>query len=83
MTDAIRGPICRTLLLILVAPILFTGCAQTKVVDSWQAEKDHGAVPEKVAVMAVLPDALMRKATLRKSWSRKARQPFPAARSRA
>lgn len=62
MTDAIRGPIRRTLLLILVAPILFTGCAQTKVVDSWQAEKDHGAVPEKVAVMAVLPDALMRKA---------------------
>jgi hypothetical protein len=62
MTDAIRGPIRRTLLLILVAPILITGCAQTKVVDSWQAEKDHGAVPEKVAVMAVLPDALMRKA---------------------
>ena len=62
MTDAIRGPIRRTLLLILVAPMLFTGCAQTKVVDSWQAEKDHGAVPEKVAVMAVLPDALMRKA---------------------
>lgn len=62
MIDAIRGRMGRSLLLVLAAPIVFTGCAQTKVVDTWQAGKDHGAVPEKVAVLAVLPEALMRKA---------------------
>lgn len=62
MTDTLAGRLGRTLVLLLAAPLLFTACAQTKVVDDWQTEKDHGAKPEKVAVIAVLPEALMRKA---------------------
>lgn len=62
MTDTRAGRLCRILILLLAAPLLFTACAQTRVVDSWQTDEDHGAQPEKVAVIAVLPEALMRKA---------------------
>jgi hypothetical protein len=52
----------RVLLLAAIAPFLFVACAQTQVVDSWRTDKDVDARPEKVAVIAVLPEALMRKA---------------------
>ena len=48
--------------LLLVAGFLLAACAQTRVVDSWQTSKSVEAVPEKIAVIAVLPDSLMRKA---------------------
>ena len=52
----------RTLALLLIAPVLFIGCAQTSVVDSWKTDQPVTNQPDKVAVIAVLPDALMRKA---------------------
>jgi hypothetical protein len=52
----------RSLLLIMAAPLIFSACAQTKVVDSWKTDKPVGTKPDKVAVIAVLPEALMRKA---------------------
>lgn len=44
--------------------LLLAGCAfnQTKLVDSWQTEESVANKPEKVAVIAVLPEALMREA---------------------
>ena len=48
--------------LLILAPLVFTGCAQTRVVDSWQTDKAIDHKPDKVAVIAVLPDALMREA---------------------
>jgi len=44
--------------------LLLAGCAfnQTKLVDSWQTEEPVANKPEKVAVIAVLPEALMREA---------------------
>ena len=52
----------RTLALLLFAPVFFVGCAQTSVVDSWRTDQPVTKEPDKVAVIAVLPDALMRKA---------------------
>jgi hypothetical protein len=52
----------RLLALLILIPLFFAGCAQTKIVDSWQTEKAVTNKPDKVAVIAVLPDALMRKA---------------------
>jgi hypothetical protein len=52
----------RTLALLLLAPVFFLGCAQTSVVDSWKTDQPVKNQPDKVAVIAVLPDALMRKA---------------------
>lgn len=52
----------RALFLLLAAPLLFTACAQTRVVDEWRAETVTADKPKKVAVVAVLPDALTRKA---------------------
>jgi hypothetical protein len=47
----------------LLAVVLFlTACAQTSVVDNWQTEKPVSNKPDKVAVIAVLPEALMREA---------------------
>jgi len=54
--------IARFILLTLAAPVLFTACAQTKVVDSWKSDVPVSHKPDKVAVIAVLPEALMRKA---------------------
>ena len=45
-----------------VVALLLSACAQTSVVDSWKTDKPVANKPEKVAVIAVLPDALMRKA---------------------
>ena len=52
----------RFILLALAAPLILTACAQTKVVDSWKSDKPVTHKPDKVAVIAVLPEALLRKA---------------------
>ena len=55
----------RLLFALIAAPLLFTACAQTRVVDEWRTGEAVTHPPEKVAVVAVLPDALMRKAVER------------------
>ena len=62
MIDWIGGRMGRALLTILAAPLLFTACAQTRVVDQWQTDKKADVDVTKVAVIAVLPDGLMREA---------------------
>lgn len=52
----------RLALATLLLPLLFSACAQTRVVDNWKTEKPVTHKPDKVAVIAVLPDALTRKA---------------------
>jgi hypothetical protein len=47
---------------LLLAGALLAGCIQTKLVDQWQIDEPVTHKPEKVAVIAVLPDALMREA---------------------
>jgi hypothetical protein len=46
--------------LLLAGAVLLSACAQTQLVDSWQAEEKITHKPDKVAVVAVLPDALIR-----------------------
>jgi hypothetical protein len=53
---------CRLTLFILALPVLFSACSQVKVVDRWKADDPVTHKPKKVAVLAVLPDALMREA---------------------
>lgn len=53
---------CRLILFILALPLLFSACSQVKVVDRWKADNPVTHKPQKVAVLAVLPDALMREA---------------------
>lgn len=50
------------LLLAALAIALLTGCTQTKLVDSWKTDEPVGGKPDKVAVIAVLPEALLREA---------------------
>ena len=58
----ICNPIRVTNVLTCMAFVLFiSGCAQTRVVDSWQSGQGVDTQPEKVAVIAVLPDVLWRK----------------------
>ena len=45
-----------------IMALLLSACAQTSVVDSWKTDKPVTNKPDKVAVIAVLPEALMRKA---------------------
>ena len=52
----------RFILLALAAPLVLAACAQTSVVDSWKTDKPVTNKPDKVAVIAVLPEALLRKA---------------------
>ena len=52
----------RFALLAMVAPLILLACAQTKVVDTWKSDKPVTKKPVKVAVIAVLPEALLRKA---------------------
>jgi hypothetical protein len=52
----------RPILTALILTLLLSACAQTSVVDSWQSDQAVTNKPNKVAVIAVLPDALMRKA---------------------
>ena len=48
------------LLFLLASALLLGACAQTQVVDSWKTDKTVTHKPDKVAVIAVLPEALMR-----------------------
>lgn len=52
----------RFTLLTLAALLMISACAQTKTVDSWKSDKPVTHKPDKVAVIAVLPEALLRKA---------------------
>jgi len=62
MTHLNLKRIGRFMLTTLTMPLFLMACAQTSVVDSWQTEKPVNNKPDKVAVVAVLPEALMRKA---------------------
>ena len=61
MPHPIHGRIGRTLVLLLIAPFVLFACAQTSVVDDWRTDKPVTNKPDKVAVVAMLPEALMRK----------------------
>jgi hypothetical protein len=65
MSRFTTGRVGRLVLLLIAAPLLFAACAQTRVVDSWRTDKPVTDQPDKVAFVAVLPDALMRKAVER------------------
>jgi hypothetical protein len=52
----------RSILAVAMFTLLLGACAQTSVVDNWKTDKPVNNKPEKVAVLAVLPDGLMRKA---------------------
>lgn len=43
-----------------LALLLLTACAQTQVIDSWRSDEAVTRKPGKVAVIAVLPEALIR-----------------------
>ncbi len=60
----IQIPLNRTLgrLCLLAGVLLLSACAQTQVVDSWKTDQPVNNKPDKVAVIAVLPEALMREA---------------------
>ena len=62
MPKSIHGRVWRLLAALVAAPLFFTACAQTQVVDSWQTDEVVSNEPGKVAVVAMLPDALTRKA---------------------
>ncbi len=53
---------CRAYAAALSLTLLLSACAQTKVVDSWKTDQPVTRKPNKVAVIAVLPDGLTRKA---------------------
>jgi hypothetical protein len=61
MSRFTNGRVGRLVLLLIAAPLFFAACAQTRVVDEWRADKAVTNKPDKVAVIAVLPDALTRK----------------------
>lgn len=65
MSIQVSGRTGRLLALFIAAPIFLAACAQTRVVDSWADGRQVTEKPEKVAVVAVLPDALARKAVER------------------
>jgi hypothetical protein len=48
------------LLFLMAAALMLSACAQTRVVDSWRTDQPVTNKPDKVAVIAVLPEALMR-----------------------
>jgi len=48
------------LLSLMAAMFLLSACAQTQVVDSWRTDQPVTNKPDKVAVIAVLPEALLR-----------------------
>lgn len=48
------------LLFLLASTLLLGACAQTRVVDNWKTDQPVTNKPDKVAVIAVLPEALMR-----------------------
>jgi hypothetical protein len=52
----------RSILAAASITLLLAACAQTLVVDNWKTDKPVNNKPEKVAVIVVLPDGLVRKA---------------------
>jgi hypothetical protein len=62
MTTKIPHQTGQTALLTAIIVLLMSACAQTSVVDSWKTDRSPGNKPSKVAVIVVLPDALIRKA---------------------
>ena len=52
----------QSVLIAAILPLLLSACAQTRVMDNWKTDQPVSSKPDKVAVIAVLPDALMRKA---------------------
>ena len=52
----------QSVLIAAVLSLFLSACAQTRVMDSWKTDQPVTNKPNKVAVIAVLPDALMRKA---------------------
>lgn len=62
MSEPMFHRAARLALVLIVAPLFFAACSQTQVVDNWQSAEPVSRKPEKVAVIAVLPDALMREA---------------------
>lgn len=55
-------PLTVRYVLALMALVLLSGCTQTKLVDSWRTDEAVTNKPDKVAVIAVLPEALLREA---------------------
>lgn len=53
---------CRVILLAIALPLLFSACSTVRAVDKWTSDDPPDRKPNKVAVIAVLPDALMREA---------------------
>lgn len=48
---------------VLIVGMVLVGCsAGTRIIDTWQVDQPAGDKPEKVAVIVVLPDGLMRQA---------------------
>jgi hypothetical protein len=47
---------------LLIAASLLAACAQTQVVDNWETDQPVTNKPDKVAVIAAMPDALIREA---------------------
>ena len=58
--DEAQRASCGMLAPMLAALLLLSACAQTQVVDSWKTDQPVTNKPDKVAVIAVLPEALMR-----------------------
>ena len=52
----------RPILAAAIITLLLAACAQTSVVDNWKTDKPVNNKPDKVAVIVVLPDGLIRKA---------------------
>jgi len=48
--------------LFVAAALLLSGCTQTKLIDKWKTDQPVAEKPDKVAVVAVLPDGLLREA---------------------
>jgi hypothetical protein len=47
---------------LLLAVMLLAACAQTQVVDNWETDQPATNKPDKVAVIAAMPDTLIREA---------------------
>ncbi len=52
----------RSFLAAAIITLVLAACAQTSVVDNWKTDNPVNNKPDKVAVIVVLPDALIRKA---------------------
>lgn len=54
--------VIHSVLALVLVTLVMSGCTQTKLVDNWKTDQPVSHKPEKVAVIAVLPDGLMREA---------------------